>query len=139
MNNDTGALSFDDAATPQVLDLCMAPGGYSATVLRLNPNANIDAVSLPPADGGYEVLLPFGSVDPRVCVTFADITMLATEYGVNMKEFPTDHPDAQKLTSQRPYHEKQYDLVICDGQVPYGKVWQSYRDGCEETRLKTRN
>lgn len=135
MNDDTGALSFDKASTPQVLDLCMTPGGYSAAILRLNPTASIDGITLPPGDGGYEALLPYGSADSRVCVVFTDITMLATEYGVDMKEVPTDHPDVQKLTSLRPYQDKRYDLVLCDGLVLHGKKWDSYRDSCEATRL----
>lgn len=135
MNDDTGALSFDKASTPQVLDLCMTPGGYSAAILRLNPTASIDGITLPPGDGGYEALLPYGSANSRVCVVFTDITMLATEYGVDMKEVPTDHPDVQKLTSLRPYQDKRYDLVLCDGLVLHGKKWDSYRDSCEATRL----
>ena len=50
----------------QVLDLCVAPGGYIAAVLDLNPTASIDAVSLPDHDSGQRVLVAFGRRDPRV-------------------------------------------------------------------------
>lgn len=141
MNTVTGALSFasNDGSTLQVLDLCMAPGGYSAAILDLNPTASIDGVSLPPEDGGHEVLLPFGAKDLRVCVLFTDITMLATEYGVKMEEIPNNHPDAVDLTSPRPYPNKEYDLILCDGQVLRTQIRESYRDQCEPARLTNAN
>ncbi len=43
--------------------------------------------------------------------------MLATEHGVDMDNIPTEHPDAAKFKPLRPYEGKQYDLVLCDGQV----------------------
>ncbi len=54
---------------------------------------------------------------PRVQILFTDITMLATEHGVDMDNIPTEHPDAAKFKPLRPYEGKQYDLVLCDGQV----------------------
>jgi hypothetical protein len=94
----------------QVLDLCMAPEGYSAAVFDLNPTASIDAVSLPDHDGGQRALNPFRRRGPRVQILFMDITMLATEYGVDLNNVPTDHPNARKCSSL--YEGKQYDLFF---------------------------
>jgi 23S rRNA U2552 (ribose-2'-O)-methylase RlmE/FtsJ len=137
MNNATGALSLggDNGSCMQVLDLCVAPGGYSAAVLALNPTASIDAVSLPNHDGGHRVLIPFGRRDPRVRILFTDITMLATEYGVDLNNIPTGHPDAGKFKPLRPYEGKQYDLVLCDGQVLRTQKRKAYREVCEPARL----
>ena len=66
MNNVTAALSLegDNDSRMQVLDLCLAPEGYSAAVLDLNPTASIDAVSLSHQNGGHRVLIPFGRRAP---------------------------------------------------------------------------
>ncbi len=129
MNNLTGALSLagDEDSTMQVLDLCMAPGPYSA--------ASIDAICLAPEDGGHEVLIPFGPEDSRVCVLFMDITMLAAEYGVDMDSIPIDHPDAAMFKPLLPYQGKQYNMVLCDGQVLRTQKREAYREPCEPTRL----
>ena len=137
LNDVTAALSLggDNDSRMQVLDLCLAPGGYSAAVLDLNPTASIDAVSLPHQDGGHRVLIPFGRRDPRVQILFTDITMFATEYGVDMDNIPAEHPDAAKFQPLRPYEGKQYDLVLCDGQVLRTQKREGYREVCEPTRL----
>lgn len=137
MNNVTGALSLggNDGSSIEVLDLCIAPGGYSAVVLNLNPTASIDAISLSHKDGGHGVLIPFGRYDPRVQILFTDITLLAAEYGVDMGNIPSDHPDAANFNSLRPYEGKQYGLVLCDGQVLRTHRREAYREGGEPTRL----
>ncbi|KAF9888628.1 hypothetical protein FE257_008560 [Aspergillus nanangensis] len=76
----------------QVLDICMAPGGYSATVLKHNPTAQIFGLSLPETDGGHPVLL---KDNPRVHVQFTDITMLAAEMG-GAAIVPAGHPMAAR-------------------------------------------
>ena len=137
MNTATGAFSLaaNEGSTPRVLDLCMAPGGYSAAVLALNPTASVDAICLHRVDGGHKVLIPWGRDDTRVSVTFTDITMLANEYGVEGKKIPTDHPDAQRFTNLRPYRGKEYDLVLCDGQVLRTHERETSHRQCEPTRL----
>ncbi|KAI9880240.1 MAG: hypothetical protein M1830_004584 [Pleopsidium flavum] len=138
MNDLTGAISLaddEDSSITQVLDLCMAPGGYSAAILDLHPAASIDAICLPHQDGGHRVLIPFAPSDPRVHVLFTDITMLAPEYGVDMGSIPTEHPDAAKFKPLRPWKGKKYNLVFCDGQVLRTQTREAYREQCEPTRL----
>jgi hypothetical protein len=41
-----------------ILDICLAPVGYTASALKYNPGATAFWISLPPNQGGHEVLLP---------------------------------------------------------------------------------
>jgi hypothetical protein len=82
MDDATQAFSFDRKMI-QILDLCMAPGGFSAYAIRKNPMGTVDAFSLPEAEEGHPVLLSFGKRDGRVQVHFTDITMWAKELGVD--------------------------------------------------------
>jgi hypothetical protein len=63
---------------PSILDWCMAPGGFLAVTLRLNPDARALAFSLPEEQGGHRVLLPDSiNVERRLL----DITLLAEDMG----------------------------------------------------------
>lgn len=137
MNNVTGALTLgqDSDSNIQVLDLCMAPGGFSAAVLDLNPTASIHAISLPQQEGGHRVLLHLAPRDSRLRILFTDITMLAAEYGVDLVNIPCDHPDVAKFKPLRAYEGKQYNLVLCDGQVLRTQKRETYRERHEATRL----
>lgn len=98
------------------LDICMAPGGYSSTVLKYNPCAKVCGLSLPIDQGGHDVLLPGWQKDKRVTIKFIDITMLAAEIG-----FPDlilqNHPQASKFSNDLPFRGQTFDIVFCDGQV----------------------
>ncbi|KAK8011771.1 hypothetical protein PG989_000031 [Apiospora arundinis] len=115
-----------------ILDMCAAPGGFLATAIRINPNAEVVAFSLPPSDGGYNVLLP---PDKMQCVDFLDVTMLAADMGVTV--IPPDHPDAGKFLPRQLPKLRSFDLVLCDGQVLRTHERASYRELREPLRLKT--
>ncbi|KZF23269.1 hypothetical protein L228DRAFT_237850 [Xylona heveae TC161] len=117
----------------QVLDLCMAPGGFAAAVLKQNPRAQVAGISLPLEDGGHKLRVLFGIRDSRVKVMFRDITMLTEEFGIN--GIPADHPDSDKFLNIRPYHGRTFDLVFCDGQVLRTHKRASYRESKEAIRL----
>ncbi|KAF7511424.1 hypothetical protein GJ744_004613 [Endocarpon pusillum] len=36
---------------PEILDLCMAPGGYTASVLKYSPHAQVSGITLPEEEG----------------------------------------------------------------------------------------
>jgi 23S rRNA U2552 (ribose-2'-O)-methylase RlmE/FtsJ len=117
-----------------ILDMCAAPGGFLATAMKLNPECEAVGFSLPPSDGGYNVLLPG---DQRNCVRFLDITMLAADMGVT--NIPEKHPDAGKFLPCQIGETQLFDLVLCDGQVlrTHARARASYRETREPARLKT--
>jgi 23S rRNA U2552 (ribose-2'-O)-methylase RlmE/FtsJ len=120
--------------SPKVLDLCMAPGGYTASVLRYTPHAHVSGITLSHAEGGHKLLVRHGIQDSRVEVAELDITMLSSEFGAG--EIPKDHPDRLKfLQSIRPYPDKSFDLIFCDGQVLRTHARSSYRECSEALRL----
>jgi 23S rRNA U2552 (ribose-2'-O)-methylase RlmE/FtsJ len=132
MDNETGAYALG-SDEPKVLDLCMAPGGFVAYFLERFPDGRADAITLPVKEGGHQVVLPFGSRNDHVHVTFADVTIFATELGV--QGIPEEHPDKQKLLALWPYSQQSYDLVICDGQALRTQNLAEYRKTCEQSRL----
>ena len=115
--------------TLKVLDLCMAPGGYTASALKYNSAAAAYGITLPPDEGGHELLL----LHPQSQVLFLDITMLAAEFGVEAP--PSTHPDYAKFLNTRPYIEHQFQLVFCDGQVLRTHRRGEYREPREALRL----
>lgn len=66
---------------------------------------------------------------------FADITMLAAEYGVT--DIREGHPDISNFSTERPWAAKSFDLVFCDGQVlrTHAPHIASYRQEREAGRL----
>lgn len=119
----------------QVLDICMAPGGFSTLALEMDPNASICGITLPVSQNGHELLLPGWETDPRIEVCFADLTMLSTEMGID--SIPLDHPDVNIFSTLRPFSEKKFDLVFCDGQVLRSQKRSEYRETREALRLLT--
>ncbi|KAK5993842.1 hypothetical protein PT974_07279 [Cladobotryum mycophilum] len=134
MGRATGALKITTKPSHHVniLDTCMAPGGFLAIVMKLNPGAKAVGFSLSPEEGGHEVLLPLKS---KVKFTPADVTMFAADMGFT--DIPAEHPDAQKFVVQRQIHaEQKFDLVVCDGQVLRTHPRAAYREW-ETRRLAT--
>lgn len=100
----------------QALDICMGPGGYSATVLKFNRYSKVCGLSLPVDEGGHDVLLPGWQADPRVEIQFVDITMLAAEIGFPDLLF-RDPRQASIFFNDLPFVDRTFDIVFCDGQV----------------------
>ena len=114
----TGAFSApaDSPARMMALNLCMAPGGYTSTILEVNPSAYVKGITLSEESGGHTMPLPFGNEDSRVDVKFMDITMLASEYGPSNANIPLAHPEAGEFAEDSPYQGITFDIVVCDGQ-----------------------
>ena len=115
---------------PKVLDICMAPGGFLATVLQLYPKVCALAFSLPSTDGGYKILLPSNQ---NVNTELLDITLLAADMGAT--DIPAEHPDFDNFLGQRLNDKPPFDIIICDGQVLRTQKRASYREPREARRL----
>ena len=113
----------------QVLDLCMAPGGYSASALKYNPDAVLHGISLPLSQGGHGLLLKH----PGLNVVYTDITMLAAEFCTT--SIPSTHPDARVFCANRPFLGQSFHLVFCDGQVLRTHPRGAHREPLEAQRL----
>jgi 23S rRNA U2552 (ribose-2'-O)-methylase RlmE/FtsJ len=129
LEGQTHALSQASEGTQEVriLDLCMAPGGYSASALKYNPGAKAFGITLPPTQGGHKVLLKPSAV------LYLDITMLATEFG--LENPPAAHPEHKKFLNERPYSEYKFHLIFCDGQVLRTHQRAEHREKHEARRL----
>ena len=96
----------------QVLDLGMAPGGFTSSVLKRNRHAYVCAFTLPPELGGHIII---HYEDPRLSMKFGDITMLHQE--LRIKDLPEEHPEFSKLDDSVLWTDKTFDLIFCDGQA----------------------
>ncbi|KOS36095.1 hypothetical protein ACN38_g13213, partial [Penicillium nordicum] len=125
----TGVFKLE-SSYPRILDLCMAPGGFSATAKRELPESIIDAITLPPQTGGYEVMAD------NICrhITYADITMYSKEM-ISDGHIPADRPDSERFETSSPYVENQYDIVICGGAVAKAHLMERHRSECERSLL----
>jgi 23S rRNA U2552 (ribose-2'-O)-methylase RlmE/FtsJ len=131
MQAATGALCPNNRSEDGfgIIDLCMAPGGYTASALKYNPTAKAIGISLPPGQGGHEVLLN----SSRSTILYHDITMFAKEFGVD--EVPLGHLGRASFSVERPFINQRFDLVICDGQVLRTHKRPEYRERTEANRL----
>ncbi|CRK36198.1 hypothetical protein BN1723_007498 [Verticillium longisporum] len=130
----TGAFSIVNPASqqPEILDMCMAPGGFLQTALSFNPGSKALGFSLPISHGGHKILLPRrADVDLR----FLDVTMLAADMG--SPNIPVDHIDAEKFLPRQIDTSRVFDLVLCDGQVLRTHDRAPYREKREARRLTT--
>lgn len=136
MHRQTNVLSLPSLPNNEVriLDLCMAPGGFSTTALKRYENAVIRGISLPEACGGTKMLLEteFGSPGQIQC-QFLDITMLATEFGVS--SISESHPEHSSFITNRPYHGESFQFVFCGGQVLFTHDLPKHRKKFEALRL----
>lgn len=127
-------ISTSNHDAPEILDMCMAPGGFLDVALTKCRYSTALAFTLPPQNGGHEVLL-FEKLRSRAETRYADITMLAQDLGV--ETIPGDHPDAPNFIPRQIERDHLFDLVICDGQVLRTQERLPYREDKEDTRLST--
>lgn len=132
VNNRTKA--FDVLYTsekPSVLDMGMAPGGFSKAIIDKYPKASVKAITLPNTDGGHAVQLD----DTNLKLELRDINTLAGDLGLS--SIPETHPGAETLTSERSLGEEEsYDIVICGCQVTRTQQREQWREYREPRRLQ---
>lgn len=117
---------------PQILDFCTAPGGFLESAIKINSGARATAFSLPPTQGGHEIIMP---MDSSVAFKYADVTMFAGDMGYT-DAVPAENPDAASFVLERNVGpEQRFHLVFCDGQVLRTHVRAAYRERWEARRL----
>jgi 23S rRNA U2552 (ribose-2'-O)-methylase RlmE/FtsJ len=115
----------------RVLDLCMAPGGYTSAAIKYNPSALACGITLPVSQGGHEILVSKSRVD----IKELDITMLTAEMDCN--KIPSSHPDASSFLTGPIFPYERFQLVFCDGQVLRTHERSEHRESFEARRLMT--
>jgi 23S rRNA U2552 (ribose-2'-O)-methylase RlmE/FtsJ len=131
----TAAIGEEPA--PRVLDMGMAPGGFTSAVLKTHPSATVRGITLPPETGGLKVILPNWRSDERVHIEFLDVTMLADEMGTPTTSIAVTHVDLANFSSHRPFLGEEFDLVFCGAAVQRMQPRAAYRDSRERLRLTT--
>ncbi|CAG8973509.1 hypothetical protein HYALB_00002834 [Hymenoscyphus albidus] len=132
MQGQTGFLNLPVRGEElHVFDICMAPGGYTAAVLKYYPTAKAFGVTLPEQDGGHAVLIPSEAL---AGLKYMDVTMLINEFG-DGGSVPKTHPDYKKFIITRPFSYYKFDLVFCDGMVLRTQERATYREKSEVVRL----
>lgn len=114
----------------RILDLCMAPGGFLFAAMQCNPDAIATAYTLPFEAGGHRVLL---SKNENIKITMLDITMLAADLGAD--DIPKEHPDSTNFLPKQFSGCREFDIVLCDGQVLRTQPRADYRVHTEGRRL----
>jgi 23S rRNA U2552 (ribose-2'-O)-methylase RlmE/FtsJ len=131
MNSLTGALEpRQQESQLKCLDICMAPGGYTAAVLKHHPNAKCFGITLPTKQGGHPLHIP---TNVLAGLKQVDVTMLANEYMDGA--VPRTHPAYSEFIHVRPFNHYKFDLIFCDGMVLRTQERASYREPVEVTRL----
>lgn len=133
MNQATGALRVHvkRPGKARILDFCTAPGGFLESAMRINSGAEAMGFSLPPTQGGHEVIMPLSS---NVTFKYADITMFAGDMGYT--DIPRDNPEAESFVLAPSMDgEQRFHLIFCDGQVLRTHVRAAYREQWEARRL----
>ncbi|KAI1798635.1 hypothetical protein F4811DRAFT_566284 [Daldinia bambusicola] len=131
LHRSTGAFATQPGSHhPNILDMCMAPGGFLEVALSKSPGSRALAFSLPVSDGGHKVLLRKAS---HVEIRYLDVTMLAADMGV--EEIPKGHPDADSFLPRQLEQGRSFDLIFCDGQVLRTHPRAPYRGPREVKRL----
>ena len=135
MQEIMGAMSLPNLG--QILDLCMAPGGYSASALKFNPQASVSGATLPENLGGHKLFVRDGFMGAPVRIWQGDLTSLVGDMGIDDGDIPEERPDFGKFQKDEVWVGEQFDLVFCDGQVlrNHSQEMAEHRQRCEARRL----
>jgi hypothetical protein len=134
LHRSTTALTIQQACPGpiNILDMCMAPGGFLKTTLNTNPGSHALTFSLPISCGGQRIRLP---KNPSFEQRFLDTTLLAIDIDMDMEQIPQGHPDAENFLPRQFKSNQLFELAICDGQVLRTHERAAYRESQEARRF----
>lgn len=131
LDSSTGAFEIlQSSDEPSALDMRMAPGGFSATIMAYYPNTTLRAVTLPLNKGGHSVHFRH----PHVRLDLCDINTLAGDMG--LASIPESHPAAATFTVTKLLAQETFDVVICGCQVTRNQELEEWREHREARRLQ---
>ncbi|KAG4025124.1 hypothetical protein MFRU_066g00270 [Monilinia fructicola] len=105
------SIPFVPDAQVNVLDLCMAPGGYTAAALSHRSAFQAYGITLAPESGGHTVVIDKNRLQG---LRFHDITMFK-EFCPGGKEIPECFKS--RFSDIRPYKSIKFHLVFADGKT----------------------
>lgn len=118
-----------------ILDLCMAPGGYTAAALDHRNSFKAYAITLAHESGGHNVIIDRNRLQG---LRFHDITMFK-EFCPNGKDIPEDFKS--KFSDIKPFKYIKYHLVFADGKTlrTHDRIKDTYNANLskETVRLQT--
>ena len=132
VHSRTSAFKVRNCPRPDILNMGMAPGGFLATALGVNPESHALAFTLPISEGGHKALLP---ENPNVITRFLDVTMLAADLGV--VDIPAEHVDAGNFLPAHFEPGQKFDLVMCDAQLARKQPRTNYPGNFRDARRLT--
>ncbi|KAJ4864066.1 ftsJ-like methyltransferase domain-containing protein [Trichoderma breve] len=131
LNSSTGAFDIlQSSDEPSALDMGMAPGGFSATIMASYPKTTLRAVTLPLTKGGHSVHFRHQNVKLDLC----DINTLAGD--MDLASIPESHPAAGTFTVTKLLRQEMFDVVICGCQVTRNQELEEWREHREARRLQ---
>ncbi|KAL7954863.1 hypothetical protein V8C34DRAFT_293244 [Trichoderma compactum] len=131
LDSSTGAFDIlQSSDEPSALDMGMAPGGFSATIMESCPKATLRAVTLPLTKGGHSVHFRHQNVKLDLC----DINTLGGD--MDLTSIPESHPAAGTFTVTKLLGQEMFDVVICGCQVIRNQVLEEWREHREARRLQ---
>lgn len=131
LNASTGAFDIlQSSDEPSALDMGMAPGGFSATIMESYPKTTLRAITLPLAKGGHSVQFKHKSMKLDLC----DINTLAGD--MDLTSIPESHPAASTFTVTKLLGNELFDVVICGCQVTRNQELEEWREHREARRLQ---
>ncbi|PHH60240.1 hypothetical protein CDD81_1940 [Ophiocordyceps australis] len=111
MQNQTMAFNVLKKSTePCALDMGMAPGGFSETMLTLFKKTKVTAITLPESQGGY----PTSLQDDNLKLMFYDINDLVGDVGL---DHISEMRSSESTVMDKLLGAQVYDVVICGSQA----------------------
>ncbi|KAH0532861.1 hypothetical protein TsFJ059_001497 [Trichoderma semiorbis] len=131
LNSSTGAFDIlQSSDEPSALDMGMAPGGFSATIMESYPKTTLRAITLPLNKGGHSVQFKHKRMKLDLC----DINTLAGD--MDLTSIPESHPAASTFTVTKLLGHEMFDVVICGCQVTRNQELGEWREHREAVRLQ---
>lgn len=122
----------------QVLDICMAPGGYAAAVLNYNPKAEVYGITLARNEGGH--IISDKLMQRIKQIEYQDVTFYIPQGStIEQKQKLDLHEEKNRFIEKQPFGSLEFDLIFCDGQTLRTHKRSEYRGFGDKEPVRLRN